>query len=343
MEDIARSNGFVPRSNPYFTSDKARGMSPQAALASPVFRLFAALVLAIAIVSWLSLWALARAGRDTTHAGQSFRAWLIMAPTALLAVFLGRVAAIAFIFGLALAGFWEYARATGLVRDRMLVALAMALVAALAADVLLAERLLPYADWYQLYLALPLAAIVLIVCLPIVRNRTAGELPKIALALFGFLYIGWMFGHLALLANGPNAYGYLMYLIFAVEINDIAAYVFGRLLGRHKLRSQLSPNKTWEGALGGLAVSLALPWLLRISFPHFGPIELVLTGLIVGIGGTLGDLAMSLIKREAGLKDMGSLLPGHGGILDRIDSLILVAPLFVHLVRVSDGLNPAKG
>src|SRR3970282_2209727 len=100
---------------------------------------------------------------------------------------------------------------------------------------------------------------------------------------------------------------------------DIAAYTCGRLWGRHRLRSSISPNKTWEGALGGLAVSLALPWLLWFSFPHFGALELLLTGLVVGIGSQLGDLAMSLIKREVGLKDMGSLLPGHGGILDRID------------------------
>ena len=318
-------------------------MSPQAALASRVFWIYVGLVVGVAVISAISLAVFRRAGRDTTHAGQSYRAWLMMAPTALLAIFLGRIVAIAFIFGLALAGFWEYARATGLVRDRVLVGVVMAAIAALAATVMLAEHLPTNVNWFELYLELPLAAVVLIVGVPIVRNRTAGQLAQTALAVFGFVYIGWMFGHLALLANGRNAYGYLMYLIFAVELNDISAYVCGRLLGRHPLRSNVSPKKTWEGAIGGLAVSLVLPWLLWFSFPHFGPVQLVLTGLIIGIGGTLGDLAMSVIKREAGLKDMGSLLPGHGGILDRIDSLILVAPLFVHMVRVFDERLPVSG
>jgi phosphatidate cytidylyltransferase len=317
-------------------------MSPQAALASRVFWIYVALVVGVAIVSAISLVVFRWAGRDTTHAAKSYRAWLMMAPTALVAVFLGRIAAIAFVFGLALAGFWEYARATGLVRDRVLVGVVMASIGLLAADLMLGELLLG-ADWLELYFVIPLVATAAIVCVPILRNRTAGEFSKITQAVFGFVYIGWMFGHLALLANGPNAYGYLMYLIFAVELNDISAYVAGRLFGRRPLASNISPKKTWAGALGGLATSLALPWCLWFSFPHFGPLALVLTGLIVGIGGTLGDLAMSLIKRETGLKDMGSLLPGHGGILDRIDSLVLVAPLFVHMVRVLDAPPLALG
>jgi phosphatidate cytidylyltransferase len=149
----------------------------------------------------------------------------------------------------------------------------------------------------------------------------------------GFIYLGWMFSHVGFLANSPHAYGYLLFLFLAVEGNDVAAFTSGKLFGRHKLREEISPNKTWEGSLGALAVSMALPWFMWFSFPHFGPLQLVLTGLIIGIGGQLGDLTISMIKRDVGVKDMGALIPGHGGLLDRIDSLIFVGPLFFHMVR----------
>lgn len=315
-------------------------MSPWAALESDIFRYYVALVLGVAVISFVSITLLRRfAGRDVSHALQSFRAWLIMAPIALAVIFLGRVVAVLFIFGLALLGIREFARATGLAGDRLLVGVVMAGIALLAADVLAADYVVARLDWYEAYFAIPAFVVAAIVCVPILRNRTNGELRQMALAVFGFLYIGWLFGHLALLANSRNAYGYLMYLFFAVELNDIAAYGSGRLFGRRPLRSNISPKKTWEGSLGALAVSLVLPWLLWFSFPHFGVVELVLTGLIVGVGGQIGDLVMSLIKREAGVKDMGAVLPGHGGILDRIDSLIFVAPLFVHMVRALHGLD----
>ena len=113
----------------------------------------------------------------------------------------------------------------------------------------------------------------------------------------------------------------------------MSAFTFGKMFGRHPLRSEISPRKTWEGALGALAVALALPWLLRFSFPFFGTGQLILAGVIVGIGGPLGDLSLSVIKRDLGAKDWGAAIPGHGGVLDRIDSLIFVVPLFMQMTE----------
>jgi len=174
---------------------------------------------------------------------------------------------------------------------------------------------------------------------PIFRNRARGELQKIALAIAGFIYIGWMFGHLGFLANGGLAYGFVCFVVFATEVNDISAFTFGRLLGRRPLRSEISPRKTVEGAFGALAVSMLLPWALRFSFPFFGATQLIVTGLIVGIGGLLGDLSISMMKRDLDTKDMGAAIPGHGGILDRIDSLIFVAPLFMYMAEYYDVLR----
>lgn len=192
--------------------------------------------------------------------------------------------------------------------------------------------------WYGLYMALPVYVIAMLLTIPVLRNRAKGQLQLVSLSIVGFVYLGWMFGHLGFLANSEHAMGYLLYLIFAVELNDIAAFACGKLFGKRPLRSEISPNKTLGGSLGALAFSMALPWLLHFSFPHFATLELVLTGLIVGVGGQLGDLAISFIMRDLGVKDMGALIPGHGGVLDSVDSLIFVAPLFFHMVRRFHGI-----
>ena len=188
-------------------------------------------------------------------------------------------------------------------------------------------------------MALPVYVIAAILVIPILRNRAKGQLRQAALAILGFVYFGWMFSHLGFLANTPNAYGYLLFLIFAVEINDIAAFTFGKLFGGRKLRENISPNKTVPGSLGAIGVSFTVPWLLSFSFDHFEPFHLILTGLIVGVGGQLGDLVISYIKRDIGIKDMGVVISGHGGILDRVDSMIFVAPIFFHMVRWFHGLG----
>ncbi|MGO8689205.1 MAG: phosphatidate cytidylyltransferase [Thermoguttaceae bacterium] len=308
-------------------------MTPAAAWASEIFRIYAGVTLGLLALAGVLLavlrWGL---GRNVGHAWQSYTSWLVMVPLVLGGIFAGRVPVIVLLGLLAVFAFKEYARATGLYRDWLMtgvVYLGIVAVAVVSAVYDPGEHL---PGWYGLFAILPVYVIAAILLMPILRNRARGQLQAIALAILGFLYIGWMFGHLGFLANTRGAYGYLLYLIFAVEVNDIAAYTFGKLVGRYPLRSNISPKKTWGGALGALAVSLALPWVLRFSFPDFTTLELILTGLIVGIAGQLGDLSMSVIKRDLGVKDMGTLIPGHGGILDRIDSLIYVTPLFFHII-----------
>jgi phosphatidate cytidylyltransferase len=234
---------------------------------------------------------------------------------------------------LAVYAFKEFSRASGLYRDRWMTGAVYAGIVTVGISSLISH---PRGEergtgWYGLFVTVPIFAIALILLIPILRNRARGELQRMSLAIVGFIYIGWMFGHLGFLANAINAYGFVCYIIFATALSDVAGFTFGKIFGRHPLRSEISPNKTWEGALGALGVAMILPWLLRFSFPFFGVWQLILTGLIVGIGGQLGDLSISVIKRDIGTKDMAATIPGHGGILDRIDSLIYAAPLFMHM------------
>ena len=317
-------------------------MSPQFALHDSVFRAYFVIVL-VSLTLGGGVLGFLRFGlkKELGPIWSTYRSWLIMAPIALLIVFAGRVPFILGVTLLAIFGFKEFARASGLYRDWWMTGAVYAgiLTVGLASLMPHPRGEEPGTGWYGFFVAVPVFAIALILLIPILRNRARGELQKMSLSIVGFVYIGWMFGHLGFLANARNAYGFICYIIFATELSDVAAFTFGRLFGRHPLRSEISPKKTWEGALGAIAVSLILPWLLRFSFPFFGPWQLILTGLIVGIGGQLGDLSISVIKRDIGTKDMGSAIPGHGGILDRIDSLIYVAPLFLHMAGYYYGLR----
>lgn len=309
-------------------------------LADPIFRIYGFGALSVLAAAGVLLILLRPKLGDEGFAKiwATYRSWWLMIPLVTATVFLGRTAIIAGLALLAALGVREYASATGLFRDRCMTATVYGGVAAVALLSWMPDPRLSTHGWYGMFMALPVYVTGAILLVPILRNRHQGQLQRMALALLAFIYFGWMFGHLGFLANVEGGAGYLLYLCFAVVAGDVAAYTFGRLFGRHALRDRISPNKTWEGAVGSAALSMLLPWLLRFSFPGFSPMQLVLTGLIVGVGGQLGDLAVSTIKRDLGIKDMGSSIPGHGGVLDRVDSLIFVAPLFFHMVRWTEGL-----
>ncbi len=134
----------------------------------------------------------------------------------------------------------------------------------------------------------------------------------------------------------PDRHGIAFFLgaIIATIGADIGALAIGSWLGRHQLAPTVSPNKTWEGLIGGAVVAVALSAAITGQVHPWTVPKAALLGLVVAVVAPLGDLCESLVKRDLGLKDMGSILPGHGGVLDRVDALVFVLPTTFYLVRV---------
>lgn len=297
-------------------------------LAEPLFVRFAALAaaaLAIAGVVLLLLRASPlRNSSGVTHAWKSYCSWLWMLPGLFLSIGLGPSVFIWTVCVLAIGCVKEFSRATGLYEDWWFVGVVYAAI--------IAFHWAAWIEWYALMTALPVFAVAVLLLIPALRNAYQGMLQKTGLSLIALIYLGWFLAHLAYLANSPMSYAYLPFLIIGVELNDVAAFTTGKLFGRHPLIANISPKKTTEGVLGSIAATALYVLAFRGWLPGFGAWEIALTILIICLGGMFGDLVISFIKRDVGIKDMGVFIPGHGGLLDRLDSLIFSAPLFFHMI-----------
>ena len=155
----------------------------------------------------------------------------------------------------------------------------------------------------------------------------------------GFLYGAVGLTALSALRLGEQGLGWVICALVITWANDTAAYFAGRFLGRHKLYVEVSPNKTWEGFFEGMVGSVGGMFIARaFFFPHFTVVDCVVMGVLGGIFGPIGDLCESMLKRAYGVKDSGKLIPGHGGILDRIDALLFNGPLVFIYVQFVRGL-----
>lgn len=194
--------------------------------------------------------------------------------------------------------------------------------------------------WYGMFIIfIPVYMLLLLPLRMVLIGETSGFLQAAGTLHWGLMLTVFNLSHVAYLlvlppANNPagGGAGLLLYVVFLTQFNDVAQYIWGKMLGRHKVIPKVSPNKTWEGLVGGVATSILLavvlaPWLTPLTLP-----QSALAGLLIGLGGFIGDVTISALKRDLGIKDSGSLLPGHGGILDRVDSLTYTAPLFFHFV-----------
>ena len=166
------------------------------------------------------------------------------------------------------------------------------------------------------------------------RDNARDHLVSTALTLFSLFYISWFFSFfikIKLLDNGANL---IMFLVLVTKTADIGAYVIGRRYGKNELIPRISPNKTKEGAIGGIASSMVMAVVLGGFLTKFSILHLFILGIVMAVLGQVGDLAESLIKRDCNVKDSGSYLAGIGGVLDLIDSLLFTAPVFYFYIKM---------
>ncbi|MBF6596154.1 MAG: phosphatidate cytidylyltransferase [Thermaceae bacterium] len=173
-----------------------------------------------------------------------------------------------------------------------------------------------------------------------------GNIERFAYSLMAFLYLPWTLGFFLLLRHQPNGDIGLWVLtlpLLCSLANDVGAYFVGRFFGRHKLAPTISPGKTVEGSIGGIVISFLVLWgytsIMANAYPGspfalFDPLRLSIINLLLSFAAQLGDLTESMLKRYCGVKDSGSLLPGHGGLLDRLDSHLFTVPLTYYLLSL---------
>ena len=263
-------------------------------------------------------------------------------PVALAIVWLGDAALAALLGIIAAVGGWEYFRIARVAGSTPLAGLGISLAAALPL-VVHAHRL-GYASGHRspvsLLIALGVVAVLAIFSVAIWTRGVAGRpLDAAAVTVFGVIYAGGTLSYGYLLRHHDYAVGpaagtaLLMLPVLLTWAQDTGAYAVGRTIGRHKLIPSISPGKTVEGAVGGVIITVLACWLyVRFALTPYAhlalrPRDVVLFGVAISVTAQVGDLAESLIKREAGVKDSSRIIPGHGGILDRFDSLLFVLPV----------------
>ncbi len=277
-----------------------------------------------------------------------WRSWCWLVGVIIVPVLAGAAWTMLAVMLLSLLCFREYSRATGLFREKTICAvivLGILMVTFAALD-----------HWQddRLFFALgPLtAALIVIVSIP--QDRPRGFIQRVALGVLGFALFGFSLGYISNFANigrlagsGPDYRPIVLLLIVGVGLNDLFAELVGKLVGRRPLLPSTSPRKTWAGAIGALLLTTLLVTLVGHRLFAGTPIDhpgwLIGLGMLISLLGQLGSLTLSSIKRDVGVKDIGATLPGHGGLLDRFDSLVLVPPAVYHYLSLALGENGPLG
>ena len=204
-------------------------------------------------------------------------------------------------------------------------------------DAWIRTQLAPYIDIELLAPNMITAGMAISLLLLLTRKQKQGAFTDWAWTFAEIFYVGWLLGYLVALRGLDDGRSWIFLAIFATFGSDSAAYFIGRLFGKHKLAPTISPKKTWEGAVGGLAGAVVISLLFLLPTPvrltaYLNWWQMIIVGLLISIFGQLGDLVESLFKRNTGVKDSGNIFPGHGGMLDRMDSIVFAGVVVYYVV-----------
>jgi phosphatidate cytidylyltransferase len=296
-------------------------------------------VVGLLIVASAAGWIVSR--RVTTESGRAMaeninariRAWWLMAAIFALAVTTGRTVSIVLFGVMSLLAFREFVTlAPTTISDHRALLWSFFVVTPL-------QYFLVWIQWYGLFSVLiPVYVFMLLAIRTALAGNTEDYLQRAATHQWGLMicvyFVSYVPALLMLRIPGYDAQApaLMFFLVLVVQLSDVMQYVWGKTVGRHRVAPTLSPSKTWEGLVGGVISSTVLGTAIWWATP-FSPFVAGVVAFIVTMTGFAGGLIMSAIKRDRGVKDYGTLLPGHGGILDRIDSLCFAAPIFFHLTR----------
>lgn len=257
---------------------------------------------------------------------ERWRTWLVIAPTYVLAILGGQITTAILIAFISFQALREYGYLVQLPHKYRLVLFTLGLT---PAPVALLE--------INAFYFLPPLLLIIAALQPLTFQDIRQGVRHLAFAALGWAYISWFLAHTVLIhkwvKDGP---GILLAVGTAVATSDVGAFIVGKLFGKHKMAPQVSPNKTYEGAAGNLLGAYLGVGLMHFAMPDASRalLVIVLPGLIA-LGAIWGDLVESVIKREFGVKDAGTWLPGFGGLLDRVDSLIMVMPLVYYFLKLT--------
>lgn len=202
------------------------------------------------------------------------------------------------------------------------------------------QFLLIYLGWYGMFIVfIPVYMFLLIPIQAIIVGETKNFLRSIATVQWGVMLMVFGLSHLAFLLVLPGredsiaGAGLVLFLVVLTQANDVAQFIWGKMLGKKKILPKVSPNKTWAGFIGGVLTTTILAVILAPLITPFSLLASIIAGLYIGLTGFIGDVNISALKRDLNIKDTSAIIPGHGGILDRVDSLTYTAPLFFHFTR----------